>query len=226
MASTLARIKKVGKHFEIIVDMDKAIAYKKGQGTIGGFLESEYIFSDTKKGFKASDEDMEAAFGTTDLETIAGKIVKDGEVQVSVEHRNEEKEQKIKQVVDFLSKNASDPRSGKPYTPDKIKTAMHEAHVSIKNVPVEQQIQEIVDALSVIIPIKLETKRFKITIPAIHTGKVYGVIGHYKENEDWKDNGDLQMVVKVPAGLVMDFFDKLNSVTHGSALTEEIKEKL
>ena len=226
MTSTLARIKKAGKHFEIIVDMDKAIAYKKGQGKVGDFLESTFIFSDTKKGFKAADKDMEEAFGTTDVETIAGKIVKDGEVQVSVEHRNDEKELKIKQVVDFLSKNASDPRSGKPYTPDKIKTAMHEAHVNIKNTPIEQQIKEIVDALSLIIPIKLETKRFKITIPAIHTGKVYGVIGQYKESEDWLDNGDLAVVSKVPAGLVMDFFDKLNSVTHGSALTEEIKEKL
>ncbi len=226
MASTLARIKKAGKHFEIIVDMDKALAYKKGQGKVGDFLESTFIFSDTKKGFKSSDEDMELAFGTTDVEIIAGKIVKDGEVQVSVEHRSEEKEQKIKQVVDFLSRNASDPRSGKPYTPDKIKTALAEAHVNIKNVSVEQQIQDIVSALSSIIPIKLETKRFKITIPAIHTGKVYGVVNQYKEKEDWKNNGDLEVVAKIPAGLVMDFFDKLNSVTHGSALTEEIKEKL
>ncbi len=128
--------------------------------------------------------------------------------------------------MDFLSRNASDPRSGKPYTPDKIKTALAEAHVNIKNVSVEQQIQDIVSALSSIIPIKLETKRFKITIPAIHTGKVYGVVNQYKEKEDWKNNGDLEVVAKIPAGLVMDFFDKLNSVTHGSALTEEIKEKL
>jgi len=33
----------------------------------------------------------------------------------------------------------------------------------------------------------------------------------------------LEVVVNVPAGLVMDFFDKLNSATHGSATSEEIK---
>jgi hypothetical protein len=31
--------------------------------------------------------------------------------------------------------------------------------------------------------------------------------------------------VNVPAGAIIDFYDKLNGVTHGSALTEEIVEK-
>jgi len=29
-------------------------------------------------------------------------------------------------------------------------------------------------------------------------------------------------VLNIPAGLIMDFYDKLNDVTHGSALSEEI----
>ena len=49
------------------------------------------------------------------------------------------------------------------------------------------------------------------------------MINQYKKEEKWLDNGDLEVIVNVPAGLVMDFYDKLNSVTHGSALTEEIK---
>ena len=46
-----------------------------------------------------------------------------------------------------------------------------------------------------------------------------------KENEKWLDNGDLEVTVKVPAGMIMDFYDKLNSVTHGGAITEEIREE-
>jgi ribosome maturation protein Sdo1 len=38
------------------------------------------------------------------------------------------------------------------------------------------------------------------------------------------ENGDLQVIVSVPAGIVIDFYDKLNAVTHGSALTAEVKE--
>jgi hypothetical protein len=34
----------------------------------------------------------------------------------------------------------------------------------------------------------------------------------------------LEVVVSVPAGMIMDFYDKLNGVTHGAAITEEIRE--
>ena len=46
----------------------------------------------------------------------------------------------------------------------------------------------------------------------------------YKEEENWLDNGDLQVIVNVPSGIVIDFYDKLNSVTHGSVITEDIRE--
>jgi len=61
-------------------------------------------------------------------------------------------------------------------------------------------------------------------VPAIHTGKVYGVISQYKDQEKWLDDGSLEVVVEVPSGIIMDFYDKLNSVTHGSAITEDIKQ--
>ena len=34
---------------------------------------------------------------------------------------------------------------------------------------------------------------------------------------------DLEVVVAMPAGLVMDFYDKINSATQGSVLSEELK---
>ena len=69
-------------------------------------------------------------------------------------------------------------------------------------------------------------KKVKIKVPAIHTGKVYGVINQYKEQENWLGDGGLEVVVNVPSGLIIDFYDKLNAVTHGSALTEEIREEV
>ena len=80
------------------------------------------------------------------------------------------------------------------------------------------------DALSKIIPIKIETRRVKIIIPAIQTGKAYGLVTQYKEKENWLDDGSLEVIVSIPAGIVMDFYDKLNSITHGSALTEDLEE--
>ncbi len=224
MTQNIARIKQTGKHFEIIVNMDAALRFKKGQGSVADFLELDRIFLDHKKGLVASESDMKNAFGTTDIHTIAEKIVKSGEILLSQEHREEEKEKKIKQVVDFIVTNAVDPKTGNPHTAERIKSALHEAHVNIKNVPIKNQISDIMGALSSIIPIKIETKKVKITVPAIHTGKAYGVVNQYKEKENWLDNGDLEVVASIPAGIIIDFYDKLNSVTHGSVITEEIKE--
>jgi len=207
-----------------MVDMEAALKFKKGDGA-GDFLEIDRIFTDAKKGQVASNEEMKEAFGTEDIYSIAGKIIKDGEIEVTQEHRDEERERKLKQVVDFLVTNAIDSQSGNPHTPERIKSALEQANVNIKNAPVDSQISEIVSEISKIIPIKIATKKVKVTIPAMHTGKAYGVINQYKENENWLGNGDLEVVVKVPAGLIMDFYDKLNGVTHGSALTEELKEE-
>ena len=49
-------------------------------------------------------------------------------------------------------------------------------------------------------------------------------INQYKEKEKWLNNGDLEVNVAVPSGIIMEFYDKLNSITHGSAITAEIKE--
>ena len=225
MAQTTARIKKGGKNFEIMVDMDDALAFKKGElGSIEA--EGDRIFSDAKKGEASSSQDLKEAFKTEDVNEIAGMIVKGGEILVSQEHRSDEQEKKIKQVVDFLATNSINPQTNNPHTPERIKSAMQEAHVNVKNTAIENQVNEIVETLSKVIPIKIETKKVKITIPAAYTGQAYGVINPYKGEETWLDDGSLEVIVNVPSGIVIDFYDKLNSVTHGSVLTEEIKEEV
>jgi ribosome maturation protein SDO1 len=223
MTQTTARIKQKGKHFEIIVELEDAIKFKKGTSS---WIQSgdDRIYSDIKKGNIASTNDLKEAFGTTDIADIVKKIVKDGEVLTTQDYREEEKDKKEKQVIDFLSKNSINPQTGKPHTPDRIKSALEEAHVNIKNAPIDSQINDILTQISKIIPIKIETKKIRIKIPAIHTGKAYSIISSYKEEENWMNDGSLEVIVSIPAGITMDFYDKLNSATKGSALTEEIKE--
>jgi len=226
MVNTTARIKKHGKNFEIIVDLDKALKFKKEDSSGADFLETDSIFTDSKKGFKAPDKDLEEVFGTTDVNAIAQRIVKEGEILLTQDYRDEEKDKKIRQVVDFLSRDAVDPKTGNPHTPERIKNALEQAQINIKNIPIEDQIKEIIEKIGGILPIKLETKKIKITVPAIYTGKVYGIISPYKEKEKWLENGDLEVIVAVPSGTqLFSFYDKLNSVTHGSVITEEIKDE-
>jgi len=224
MVNTTARIKQAGKHFEIIVDLDEALKFKKGE--ISSIeAEGDKIFTDSKKGEVASSSNLKESFGTDDINDIVKKIIKNGEVLVTQEHRDEEKEKKFKQIVDFLVSNAVDPQTGHPHTAERIKNALKQVHINIKNISIENQIKDILEEIRKIIPIKIETKKVKITIPAIHTGKVYGIINQYKEEEHWLDDGSLQVIVNIPAGMIMDFYDKLNGISHGSALTEEIKEE-
>ena len=75
MTQTIARIKQAGKHFEIMVDMEKALAFKKGESS-GNFLEIDKIFSDSKKGEVSSSSDLKEAFKTEDINDIAEKSVK------------------------------------------------------------------------------------------------------------------------------------------------------
>ena len=225
MTQTTARIKQTGKPFEILVDMEEALAFRKGETEAANFLEVDKIFTDAKKGDLASHDELEIAFGTEDIDEISKTIVKKGEILINQEKRDEEQEKKVKQVVDFLTTNAIDPKTKNPITPERIKSAIHEAHINIKNVPIENQIQEIIEKLAPVMPIKIETKKIKITIPAVYTGTAYGIINQYKEKEDWLDDGSLVIIVNIPSGILIDFYDKLNSATHGSVLTEDIKEE-
>jgi ribosome maturation protein SDO1 len=220
---TTARITKGGKHYEILVDLDEALKVKKGEGNINSAVLTEAVFHNIKSGERAGESDLNKEFGTVNFPEVCLKIIQQGEVVLTSDFMKEEQEKKYKQVVDFLVSNAVDQNS-RPYTPDRIMSALKEANVNVKNKPIESQVSEILEALNKIIPIKMEMKKVKIIVPAQHTGQVYGLVNEYKEKEEWKENGDLEVILNVPAGIIFEFYDKLNSSTHGSAITEEIKE--
>lgn len=221
--NTIARIKKGSNYFEIIVNLQDALKFRKGESDYL-IVEGDTIFTNAKRGDRASNSELETSFGKSNIDEIGKIIVKQGEVLVDQAHRSEEQERKFKQVLDYFVTNAIDPQSRNPISPERMRSALEETHINIKNTPIESQIPEILDALTKVIPIKIETRKIKIKIPAIQTGKAYGLVSQYKEKENWLDDGSLEIIVNIPAGVVIDFYDKLNSMTHGSALTEEIKE--
>ena len=224
MSEVPAKLKVRGKDYEILVDLDSALKVKKGSGDVGQALVTEAIFHNLKNGDRAGASDLKDAFGTEDINVVAEKIIKSGELELPTEYVNKERQERVKQIIDFLIRNAVDPRTNNPYTPTRIEDALNQAGVNIENKPIESQIGRVLEKLKSIIPIKIESKKLKATIPAVQTGKVYGLIKEYKESEEWLSNGDLIAIINIPVGMQMDFYDKLNSITHGSAVVEEIKE--
>ncbi|MEK6850872.1 MAG: ribosome assembly factor SBDS, partial [Nanoarchaeota archaeon] len=224
MAQVTARMKVKGKHYEILVDLDEALKLRLGKGDIISTLKSTAVYYDMKKGSSVSNVDLTDAFGTTDLYKIATKIITSGEVQKTQEFRDTERENRIKQVIALIIKNAVD-QNGRPYTEERLKRAIEESHYSFDSRPAEQQMSAVVEKLKTIIPIKIETKRIKLTIPAQYTGAVYGIVKQYQESEEWLSNGSLASIINIPAGMQIDFYEKLNHITHGAVQSEDLGEK-
>lgn len=232
MTDVVARIKVKGKNFEIIVDCDKALALKR-QGKITNpatalrdVLVIDTVFSDYKKGLKVSSSDLKNAFDTDNVYDVAAKIILNGEIVLPQEYRDKAREEKLKQVIDFLSRNCVDPRTGAPYTPERIGSAIKQVGAKIEeNKPVDEQALIIIKDLTTVLPIKIEMKKIKIIVPPAYVAQVYGFLKNFtKEKEDWLGDGSLSCVINLPAGMQLEFYDKLNNITHGSAVTEEIKE--
>ncbi len=224
MPKVTARTKVKGKHFEVHVDLDEALKVKAGKGDILSALDTLSVYTDIKKGQIAPQKDLLDAFGTSDVYEIAKKIIMTGEIQKTQEFRDAERENRIKQVINLLLRNAVD-QNGRPYTEERLRRAIEEVHYSIDNRPAEQQLPLLLEKLKTILPIRVETKKIRLVIPARFTGHVYGLLKDYKESEDWLANGDLAAIINIPAGMQIDFYEKLNAVTHGAIQSQEIEEK-
>ena len=123
----------------------------------------------------------------------------------------------------MIIQNSSD-QHDRPFTEERLKKSIDEIHYNFDNRPADQQMTDVVNELKKIIPIKIEVKRIKLIIPASFTGQIYGLISNYKETEEWLPNGDLKVILNIPAGIQIDFYEKLNSITHGAIQSEELNE--
>ncbi|MAG19928.1 ribosome assembly factor SBDS [archaeon] len=220
--AVIARLKKNGKDFEVLVDCEKALAFKK-TGDFNEVLVSDKIYKDNKKGMVASEGDLKS-FDSENFTEIAKEIVKDGEVQLTTEYRNNLREEKKKQVIELIHRNSVD-SNGLPHPISRIETALEEVRVKIDEFKdASEQIKDIVDKLRSVLPIKFEIKKIYVKIPAQHTGKVFSVIKKYETlKENWENDGSLVVELKIPAGLVEEFYDELNKMTHGDVETKDLK---
>ncbi len=220
----VAKIKKFGHNFEISIDPDAALKYKKGEITdVNEALLANRIFTEAKKGLVAANDRLMEAFKTTDTAKIADIILKSGEIQATAEHRSQEREQQKRKLINLIHRNAVDPKTGFPHPPNRIETALEEGKIQLDyNKTVEEQFDSIIAKLRPIIPIKIEQKKMKVIIPARFSGKLYSFV---KANstilgEEWAGDGSWKVKVEIPAGLQQEFIDKLNSLTRGEVLVE------
>jgi len=217
---TIARLTKDNEHFEILVKPEKALEYRTGKtARISEVLATEIIFADANKGTKVSEEQMRKAFETTDPLKIADAILKKGTLQLTTEQRHKMVEDKRKQIVDFISRQAVDPKTNLPHPPLRIENAMEQIRYPIDaHKPVEEQAREIVKLLRPILPLKIEQISVAVRVPAEYSAKSYGSIKSFGEikQEEWRADGSWYGIIDMPAGAYASFLNKLGDVTKGN----------
>jgi ribosome maturation protein SDO1 len=217
---TVARLTKDNEHFEVLVKSQKALDYRNGKiAGITEVLAAETIFSDANKGTRVAEEQLRKAFGTTDTLKIADAILKKGTLQLTTEQRRKMVEDKRKQIIDFISRQAVDPKTNLPHPPLRIENAMEQIHYPIDPYkPVEEQAKDIVKLLRPILPLKIEQISVGVHIPAEYSARAYGAIKNFGaiKREEWRSDGSWYGTVEMPAGSYASFLNKLGEATKGS----------
>ncbi|MFC1769147.1 ribosome assembly factor SBDS [Nanoarchaeota archaeon] len=219
--AVIAKLKKAGQNFEILVDCPKAIAFKEGKDNeIRDILAVQKIFSDSSKGVDASENVMTQVFSSSDPLVVAKEILLKGEIQLTADYRKSLREQKRKQILEMIRREGVDPKTNLPHPLTRIENAFEQAKVNIDEFgDVNKQAKEIVDKLKTILPIKFVIKEVDVIVPPSHAPKSLRIINSFgkKLKEEWLPNGSLHAVVEMGGGLEADFYDELNKACQGNA---------
>ena len=225
--AVIARLKKGEEHFEVLVDPFAAADLIDGKDIdVIQSLAIDAVFKDSKKGTHASEESLQKNFGTGDLGEITKQIILKGDIQLTTEQRHKMQKNKRNRIVETIVRNAMDPKTKAPHPRQRIELAMEQAGVHVDPFkPVSEQVKTIIELLRPIIPISIETIRISVKIPAEHIGKAYGTVRSYGtlEREDWQSDGSWIGIIRLPAGMQTNFYDKLNDVTKGNVSTKILK---
>jgi ribosome maturation protein SDO1 len=224
--AVIARITKAGNKFEILVDPEKSLEVRSGKEMPEeDWLATTEIYEDSHKGERASEEDLQKSFGTTDVSIIAMKIIKQGDIQLTTEQRKKMLEDKRKFIATAIAREGVDPRTGHPHPVERIVNAMEEVKAKVElDKKADEQIESVIQDIQKILPIKFEKIDIAIKVSAQFGGKVASTIrtiGKIKK-EEWQGDGSYLCVIEVSAGMQDEVYEKINNITHGENETKII----
>ncbi|MFC7210271.1 ribosome assembly factor SBDS [Natronoarchaeum sp. GCM10025321] len=226
-----ARLESHGERFEVLVDPDAALSIKRDDfdGELEDVIAAEDVFENASRGDRPTESDLEDVFGTTDPLEIIPEVIERGEIQITAEQRREMQEKKHKQLVNQITRNAVNPQmDDAPHPPDRIESALEDAGFSVDPMePVEEQVDDALDALRPVIPIRFDEVTVAVQVPADKAGSAQAKLREFGElqREEWQADGSWIGVLKFPAGLQNEFFERANEVTSGEAETQILKDE-
>ncbi len=209
--------------FELIGDA--SLAYDYITGKIKDPLivvQTEEVFKDARKGERQSEDKIKKIFGTTDSAKVIDQILKKGNVPITTEQRAKLTEEKRKQVINIIARNSIDPRTNAPTPALRVENAIQQAKVSIDPFKsANEQVEEVIKKINMILPIKFATAKIEVTVPPESANRCFNVLKQYgMKSQQWLKDGSMQAVVEFPAGMQSEFYDKINQLTQGKAVTK------
>jgi ribosome maturation protein SDO1 len=226
-----ARLESHGARFEVLVDPDAALAIRREEfdGDLEDVIAAEDVFEDASRGDRPAEDDLEEVFGTTDPLEIIPEVIRRGEIQITAEQRREMQEQKHRQLIQRITRNAVNPQmDDAPHPPERIENALEEAGFHVDPMePVENQVDDALDALRPVIPIRFDEITVAVQLPADYAGSGQAQVRQFGdlEREEWQNDGSWIGVVTFPAGLQNDFYDLVNEVSSGEAETRIVSDE-
>jgi len=224
---SIVRYEKHGRRYELLVNPEPAWLFLQGEEVeIDDIFESFVVYENLSRGSKATNDDLEVAFEDLTEREIAIKILKEGQLQLTADQRNEILKEKRVEIVDFIHIHCINPRENVPIPKDRIEKAILELGVNIKyNEETKEQALEIIDMLKPVMPIRLESVKLALKIPPSFTGSLYGSIRSAGEliQEEWLSDGSLAVLVQIPSGTQADFLEEVTSRTKGKAQVKVIE---
>lgn len=228
--AVVGRLVVSGQKFEILVDPNKALDFKKGAKiAMQDILAYPVIYKDAKTTTEAvATADLQKAFGTADPMKAAEKIIRDGEIQLTTEQRRAMVDLKKTQIAAIISKKGVNPQTNTPHPQQRIMGVMDQVGVMIDPfADAESQIDKVLKAIKVVIPIKFEKVVLQVKVPAQHAGKVFPILksGGTLQSEQWLNDGSLQANVEILAGVQEEFTQKIANATHGDYESKVLKRE-
>ncbi|KAF8307220.1 Shwachman-Bodian-diamond syndrome protein [Clavulina sp. PMI_390] len=219
---SIVRLKKGGKRFEIACYKNKVQEWRTGVETdLDEVLQISNVFINVSKGQAASTEDLNKAFGKTDVNEIVKEILKKGELQVGEKERAQDLDNLWKDIANQVAEKCVDPETQRPYPVGMIEKGMTEAGFSVKiGKSAKSQVLDCIKLLQTksTLPIQRSRMRVRITMPAKDGKRLREQIVESAEKVEEDEFGDMDW-------LLIMLIDPSQFRVLGELLQKEVKGK-
>ncbi|KAK7064741.1 Shwachman-bodian-diamond syndrome protein [Favolaschia claudopus] len=166
---SIVRLKKGGKRFEIACYKNKVQEWRTGVETnLDDVLQISNVFTNVSKGEVSKSNDLQKAFGKTDISEIVQEILKKGELQIGEKERDHDLSSLRREIATLVAEKCEDPATGRPYAVGMIEKAMAEAGFSVKqDKTAKSQVSACIKQLQSdsTLPIQRSRMRVRVTMP-------------------------------------------------------------